>query len=198
MQYRKSYKVSYCNLFYYYWSLFVLLQLFTDALNEIDETNIHGRLNILCLRASCSMDLKNYMGNKIIFSWYSLFFYVLSSDALNDGEDALTLDETCGSAYFYCGQALYYMNEKKRAYEIFKRGLEVDAKRRTLFIFVFYVCIDLFFRCRFKTLDWKMQAKHDQYVSIVVPILIEKTIIFFIFYFANYSNPKLFFSTSIS
>lgn len=54
------------------------------------------------------------------------------TDALNDAEDILRLNETYDGGYFYSGKALYGLGEKQRAYDIVSRGLQLNPERMTI------------------------------------------------------------------
>ncbi|CAF0749607.1 unnamed protein product [Adineta steineri] len=89
-------------------------ELYTKALNSDDKTDNRYTSKIFASRAQCSLKLNNY------------------SDALNDSNDALQLDEMNIKAYLRKGVSLYHQNLKEQALQVFIRGLEFDATNEQL------------------------------------------------------------------
>ncbi|CAF3007156.1 unnamed protein product [Rotaria socialis] len=84
-------------------------ELYTKALTNDDKTDSHFTSKVLSARAQCALKLKTF------------------SDALNDSNNAIQLDENNIKAYLRKGIALYHQNLKEEALKTFIRGLEIDS-----------------------------------------------------------------------
>ncbi|CAF0855024.1 unnamed protein product [Rotaria sordida] len=84
-------------------------ELYTKALTNDDKTDSHFTSKVLAARAQCALKLKRY------------------TDALNDSNNAIELDEKNMKAYLRKGTALYNQDLKEEALKTFVRGLEIDS-----------------------------------------------------------------------
>lgn len=89
-------------------------ELYTKAITSDDKTDTKLSSKILAARAQCALKLKKF------------------TDALNDSNNAIELDETNIKAYLRKGTALYNQDSKEEALKTFVRGLEIDANNDQL------------------------------------------------------------------